>query len=163
MSSKKKRLKALNEDQGRLAKLIAKRVRLKNSQKLGPLQGKLRWPVKGKLTHRYGETRSDGFGTWNGVVIKTQENSKVYAVQGGQIAYSGYLLGYGLVVVIAHEDGYATIYGHNNSLSVKSGELVNANDIIGISGNTGSLNSPGLYFALSKEGKSKNHSRWLSP
>ena len=163
LSSKTKKLTALKEDQTRLAKLVSKRALLDNNQKLGPLQGKLKWPVEGQLTHRFGETRSDGFGTWNGVVIKTPENIKVLAVQGGQIAYSGYLLGYGLVVVIAHKDGYATIYGHNKTLSVKSGQFVKANEVIAITGNTGSLDYSGLYFALSKEGKSKNPTQWLSP
>ena len=85
-------------------------------------------------------------------MISTTDNSEVKAVQAGKVAYAGYLLGYGLVVVIAHNDGHATIYGHNQRLTVETGQTVLARQVIAIAGNTGSLACHCVIFW--------SHSKW---
>ena len=122
----------------------------------------MRWPVDGRVLRRFGQNRQDGFGNWQGLVISTTDNSEVKAVQAGKVAYAGYLLGYGLVVVIAHNDGHATIYGHNQRLTVETGQTVLARQVIAIAGNTGSLNVTALYFGVTRNGKPVNPSSWLN-
>ena len=109
-----------------------------------------------------GQNRQDGFGDWQGLVIGATNNSEVKAVQTGKVAYAGYLLGYGLVVVIAHDDDHATIYGHNQSLKVETGQSVLARQVIAIIGNTGSLDVTALYFGVTRNGKAVNPSSWLN-
>jgi septal ring factor EnvC (AmiA/AmiB activator) len=111
---------------------------------------------------RFGQNRQDGFGDWQGLVISATDGSDVRAVQAGKVAYAGYLLGYGLVIVIAHNDGHATIYGHNQSLKVETGQAVLARQVIAIAGNTGSLDVTALYFGVTRNGKSVNPSSWLN-
>ncbi len=162
LQTKQQREDALNSDLQSLDRRI-KALQLKSGNTaLKPLKGKMRWPVDGRVLRRFGQGRQDGFGDWQGLVISTSDNSEVKAVQAGKVAYAGYLLGYGLVIVIAHNDGHATIYGHNQSLKVETGQAVVARQVIAIAGNTGSLDVTALYFGVTRNGKAVNPSSWLN-
>ena len=161
ISTQQARIAALDADQQRLQALIQELRAIPIGSTLAPYKGRLVWPVDGIISHRFGAPRSDGFGTWQGLVISARDALQVRAVQGGQVAYAGYLLGYGLVVVLGHADGYATIYGHNQQLLVKTGDTVTNGSPIAIAGNTGSLNSTGVYFALTRQGRPENPEPWL--
>ena len=162
LQTKKQREDALNSDLKFLNRRI-KALQLKpKGAALGSLKGKMQWPVIGRVLRRFGQNRQDGFGDWQGLVIGATDNSEVKAVQAGKVAYAGYLLGYGLVVVIAHDDGHATIYGHNRKLKVETGQPVLARQVIAIVGNTGSLDVAALYFGVTRNGKSVNPSSWLN-
>lgn len=162
LETKKQREDALNSDLKSLEqRIIALQLRSKGAT-LESLKGKMRWPVIGRVLRRFGQNRQDGFGDWQGLVIGATDNSEVKAVQAGKVAYAGYLLGYGLVVVIAHDDGHATIYGHNRNLKVETGQSVLARQVIAIVGNTGSLDIAALYFGVTRNGKPVNPSSWLN-
>ncbi|MBE59513.1 MAG: hypothetical protein CMD66_09050 [Gammaproteobacteria bacterium] len=162
LKTKKQREDALNSDLEFLDQRIrALQLRSKGAA-LESLKGKMRWPVDGRVLRRFGQSRQDGFGDWQGLVIGATNNSEVKAVQAGKVAYAGYLLGYGLVVVIAHDDDHATIYGHNQSLKVETGQSVLARQVIAIIGNTGSLDVAALYFGVTRNGKAVNPSSWLN-
>ena len=162
LKTKQEREDALNSDLQTLDRRIKSLQLQSGSAGLQSLKGKMRWPVDGRVLRRFGQNRQDGFGDWQGLVISTMDNSEVKAVQAGKVAYAGYLLGYGLVVVIAHNDGHATIYGHNQSLTVETGQTVLARQVIAIAGNTGSLNITALYFGVTRNGKPVNPSSWLN-
>ena len=162
LKTKKQREDALESDLEFLDQRIrALQLRSKGAA-LESLKGKMRWPVDGRVLRRFGQSRQDEFGDWQGLVIGATNNSEVKAVQAGKVAYAGYLLGYGLVVVIAHDDDHATIYGHNQSLKVETGQSVLARQVIAIIGNTGSLDVAALYFGVTRNGKAVNPSSWLN-
>ena len=162
LKTKKQRENALNSDLESLDRRIrALQLRSKGAA-LESLKGKMRWPVVGRVLRSFGQNRQDGFGDWQGLVIGAMNNSEVKAVQAGKVAYAGYLLGYGLVVVVAHDDDHATIYGHNQSLKVETGQSVVARQVIAIVGNTGSLDVAALYFGVTRNGKAVNPSSWLN-
>lgn len=162
LSTQQSRRRALSDDLAGLEKRIAALQIDTSDASLAPLKGRLNWPVEGRVIRRFGQTRDDGFGDWQGMVISAIDNSDVRAVQSGKVAYAGYLLGYGLVVVIAHNDGHATIYGHNRELLVQTGDTVGARQAIAITGNTGSLEVAGVYFGLTRNGKPINPTPWLN-
>ena len=58
--------------------------------------------------------------------------------------------GYGSYVVIVHNDGTQTVYGHLSNREVKVGQKVNVGDEIGLSGNTGKSTGPHLHFQIMK-------------
>jgi murein hydrolase activator len=162
LSTKQSREAALNADLAVLEQRIQSLKLDQSGADLGSLKGRLNWPVDGRILRRYGQNRDDGFGTWQGLVISAPDNAEVKSVQSGKVAYAGYLLGYGLVVVLAHNDGHATIYGHNQRLMVQTGDTVRARQVIAIAGNTGSLEVSGVYFGLTRNGKAINPSPWLN-
>ncbi len=162
LRTKQQREDALNSDLQSLDRRIKSLQLESGGAALEPLKGNMQWPVDGRVVRRFGQNRQDGFGDWQGLVISATDGSEVRAVQAGKVAYAGYLLGYGLVIVIAHNDGHATIYGHNQSLKVETGQAVLARQVIAIAGNTGSLDVTALYFGVTRNGKSVNPSSWLN-
>jgi murein DD-endopeptidase MepM/ murein hydrolase activator NlpD len=70
------------------------------------------------------------------------------ATQDGQ----GHLTGYGNYVVIAHPDGFFTLYGHLNTVAVKEGQVVHQGEIIGQEGSTGASTGPHVHFEIRHNG-----------
>jgi murein DD-endopeptidase MepM/ murein hydrolase activator NlpD len=53
-------------------------------------------------------------------------------------------------VLVRHADNYVTVYAHAKELSVKRGDQIKRGDIIGHSGQTGSVSTSQLYFEVRK-------------
>jgi murein DD-endopeptidase MepM/ murein hydrolase activator NlpD len=70
---------------------------------------------------------------------------------------TGKLVGYGNYVVIAHPDGFVTVYGHLQSIAVKAGQVVHQGQIIGYEGSTGWSTGPHLHFEIRHRGD------WMDP
>ena len=68
--------------------------------------------------------------------------------------------GYGNLVVIRHRSGLETFYGHLSQRDVKSGDWVNAGDVIGLGGSTGRSTGPHLHFETRYKGAAFDPS-WL--
>ncbi|MCK4709183.1 MAG: M23 family metallopeptidase [Gammaproteobacteria bacterium] len=79
--------------------------------------------------------------------------SKVYAVAGGVVTWSGPRYGYGNLVEISHGNGYVTRYGHNASNLVVVGEAVKKGHIVSLMGSTGRSTGPHVHFEVLKNGK----------
>lgn len=126
------------------------------------LRGKLLWPSSGQLTTRFGSQRGTTGKTWSGVVIGAERGQDVKAVARGRVAFSDWLRGYGLLVIIDHGDDYMSLYGHNESVFKDTGEWVEAGDIIASVGDSGGQTQSGLYFEIRKGGKPLNPVRWCS-
>jgi len=114
------------------------------------LKGKLPWPVKGRLVHKFGSPRSED--TWDGVLIDASEGMEIKAVTGGKVVYAEWLRGYGLLTIIDHGQGYMTLYAFNQSLYKRMGDQVEAGDVIASVGQSGGRSQPGLYFGIRKKG-----------
>ncbi|HSA16417.1 MAG TPA: M23 family metallopeptidase, partial [Spirochaetota bacterium] len=69
--------------------------------------------------------------------------------------------GYGHLVVIQHEMGYRTYYGHLSGYNVKPGETVEPGDLIAYSGNSGRTTGPHLHFEIRRGGTAVNPSLYL--
>ena len=79
--------------------------------------------------------------------------SKVYAVAGGVVTWSGPRYGYGNLVEISHGNGYVTRYGHNASNLVTVGETVKKGQVVSLMGSTGRSTGPHVHFEVLKKGK----------
>jgi len=121
-------------------------------------KGNLKWPVRGRLSKRFGSRR--GGGQWDGVLIDTKEGAEVHAVTRGRIVYSDWLKGYGLLVIIDHGNSYMTLYAFNQSLYKEVGQWVSQGDIIATVGKSGGRSQAGLYFGIRKKGKPLNPVKW---
>jgi murein DD-endopeptidase MepM/ murein hydrolase activator NlpD len=86
-------------------------------------------------------------------------NDKVRAPLPGVVTAVGWLRnysGYGLVVKVRHEDGLATMYAHLAQARVSVGHWVDAGDLLGHAGCTGSCTGQHLHFEVRVHGKLKN-------
>ena len=128
---------------------------------IGQRKGQLGWPLPAiRLTERFGSPKGDGGQRWDGVLIEAPEGAEVRAVHPGRVVYANWLRGFGLLMIIEHEDGYMTLYGHNQTLLKEAGEWVAAGDPIALSGMSGGLRSGGLYFAIRHRGKPLDPVKW---
>ena len=107
-------------------------------------------PTYGSLSSRYGSRWGRKH---NGIDIAGSYNSDIKAADGGVVTYAGWMSGYGNYVVINHENGYQTAYGHCASLTVKVGDRVAKGDVVAKMGNTGRSTGTHLHFEVKKNGQ----------
>lgn len=95
--------------------------------------------------------RSQGIHGNNGVDLATSCGSPIYAAADGDVIISrssGWNGGYGKYVVIDHKNGTQTLYSHNSSNAVFSGERVSKGEIIGYIGSTGHSTGCHVHFEI---------------
>jgi len=95
--------------------------------------------VRGKFGIRRGRRHQ-------GVDLPLKVGEPIYAAFTGKVRISKPLSGYGNLVVIRHENGIETFYGHLSKRLVEVGDWVNAGDMIGYGGSTGRSTGPHLHF-----------------
>lgn len=153
----------LREAAGRLEEKLAG---LSRAPSAGPglAKGRVAWPVQGVLRLGYGNQIDPEFGTAtlrNGIEVAALEGSPVRAVARGRVLFAGWFRGYGQVVIVDHGSGQMTVSGYMEELAVRADQYVEADQVIGAVGETGSLSGPGLYFEIRKAGKPVDPQEWL--
>ncbi len=118
------------------------------------------WPVAGRsITCGYG-WRTNPFDTserefHQGLDIRASYQW-VTASRYGKVTYTGWMGGYGNAVVIAHPNGYKTLYAHLSRIGVRTGQYVKQGQTIAQSGNTGRSTGAHLHFEVIKNGSHCN-------
>jgi septal ring factor EnvC (AmiA/AmiB activator) len=134
-----------------------------SGQSFEQLRGRLPWPVSGKMTARYQETRDHGAPSavrLNGVTIETTRGAKVRAPCAGRVVYADWLQGMGLLMIIAHSGNFLTLYGHAEVLYKSVGDSVVPGDVIGAVSDAGGT-LPQLYFEIREGRKAVDPKAWL--
>ena len=142
---------------------VVKKMALKTppgGQSFVSQKGQLSWPLKGKVAHSFGSTRSGSL-NWDGWLISAQIGEPVAAVHDGQVIFSNYMRGFGLLIILNHGDGYMSLYAHNEELVKDTGDWVLSNETIARAGDTGGLDKPALYFEIRKKGQPADPKKWL--
>ncbi|HEY0847684.1 MAG TPA: peptidoglycan DD-metalloendopeptidase family protein [Noviherbaspirillum sp.] len=125
------------------------------------LRGRLRLPVRGDLVARYGSKRGDG-PAWKGLFIRTAEGAEVKAVAAGQVVFAEWLRGFGNLIIIDHGHQYMTIYGNNQAVLKRAGDIVKTGDTIASAGNSGGNEQSGLYFEMRHQGRAFDPLGWMT-
>lgn len=113
-------------------------------------------PEEGKITSTFGLRKDPFHGQLrhhDGIDIAMPYGTPIRAAFDGIVETSGNMGGYGKAIVINHDKGYATVYGHNSRNLVGEGEKVSKGQIIGFSGNSGRSTGPHLHFEVRSDGK----------
>ena len=114
------------------------------------LRGKLRLPVRGEVTNRFGANREDTGVSWKGLFIKAGEGSDVKSIADGRVVFADWMRGFGNLIIVDHGSGYMSLYGNNQAVLKHVGDEVEAGDTIASVGNSGGNESNGLYYELRK-------------
>jgi len=111
------------------------------------------WPVRGAVIGGYGKKVS---GKKNdGINIASAFGTPVKAARKGTVSYVGNeVSGFGNIILIRHDNGFITAYGHLSEIYVGAGVSVNQGDKIGLVGKTGNVSVPQLHFEIRKNTKS---------
>ena len=124
------------------------------------LRGRLGAPVSGSVAARFGSRRGEG-PTWKGMFIKAAEGAEVRAVAQGRVVFANWMRGFGNLIIIDHGGEYLSIYGNNQSLLKRAGDMVRPGEAIASAGNTGGNEESGLYFELRHRGKAFDPASWV--
>ena len=97
-----------------------------------------------KITSKFGPRRRR---MHNGLDVKVYIGDTIRAAFSGKVRMVKYeRRGYGQYVVIRHENGLETVYGHLSKQLVKEDQYVEAGEVIGLGGNTGRSTGSHLHF-----------------
>ena len=110
-----------------------------------PMAG-FRLPHPGYITSKYGWRR---YRMHRGTDIKVQIGDSIRSAWNGQVRIVGWdPRGYGYYVVVRHDNGFETVYGHLSRPLVDEYEKVFAGDVLGLGGNTGRSTGSHLHFEI---------------
>lgn len=127
---------------------------------LGSAKRQYAMPVSGRITNSFGSIQM-GEIRWKGIVIQASRGASVHAIAPGKVILANRLQGYGLVIVIDHGRGDMSIYGYNNALNVRNGDVVRAGETIAQVGQSEDGRHAALYFEIRRQGEPVNPARWL--
>jgi murein DD-endopeptidase MepM/ murein hydrolase activator NlpD len=120
----------------------------------------LGWPVHGVVTSGFG-LRSGR--PHEGLDISAHVGAPIWAAAAGVVIFSGRLGDYGNLVVIKHDELYATAYAHNKQNFVRKGDRVERGQHIADVGKSGNArgNHPHLHFEVRRGEVQRDPLRYL--
>lgn len=101
------------------------------------------FPYKGNVISHYGP-RGGRFHA--GMDIKLNKGDTVVSAFDGKVRIARSISGYGKLIVVRHDNGLETVYGHLSQYLVKVNDVVKAGDPIGLGGRTGRATTDHLHF-----------------
>ena len=170
IQDRESRVARLRTDERRLVELVdALRasldddaLKIPSSRTFEQSRGRLRWPVSGSVLARYGAPRGESGLTWQGMLIGAPAGETVHSIHRGRVAYADWLRGFGLLLIIEHEDGFMSLYGHNDTLTRETGDWVESGEIVATVGDSGGHSRSALYFEIRRAGRPVNPRRWCA-
>ncbi len=106
-----------------------------------------RWPAQGPLLDGFSSTATKG------INIAGKAGDPVIAAGSGRVVYAGDgLRGYGILVIINHNQEFLSAYAHNSRLFVKENDMVNGGDKIAEVGSSGAARDM-LHFEIRQDGQ----------
>lgn len=120
------------------------------------------WPVSGgEVMSSFGSRR--GRASHRGLDIRARAGQPVFAARPGTVVYAGAgMLDYGNAVILAHDNGLTSLYGHNEELLVREGERVARGQTIARAGMSGNATTVHVHFEVRRYAEALDPMRFLS-
>ncbi|HAO01958.1 MAG TPA: peptidase M23, partial [Halomonas sp.] len=110
------------------------------------------WPTDGQVIGEFGQ----GGSITAGIDIAGQKGQPIRAAGPGIVVYAGSgVRGYGNLILLKHNDQFLSAYAHNDSLSVKENDVVEAGEVIATMGNS-DADAIKLHFEVRRDGQPQN-------
>lgn len=162
-------LRASKELQNKVTELLAAKKKMQEAQRNGATPvyfkgGRLAWPLRGKINSPYGGRIHPVFKTkttHTGIDINGNKGDPARAAADGEILYTGWLRGYGQVVIIDHGGNLTTVYAHLSGIDTTENAKVKAGQQIGRVGSTGTATGNHLHFEVRVNGNTVNPMKYL--
>ena len=124
-------------------------------------KGQLPWPLHGAIQNAFGSRdRRTGL-VRKGLLIQANDGAPVHAIHRGHVLFADWVRGVGLLIIIDHDQGFLSLYAHNQTLLKSAGDWVEAGETIAAAGNTGGQREANLYFEIRRDGKPVDPVAWL--
>lgn len=116
-------------------------------------------PINSELTSVFGPRRSRYH---YGVDIELDMGDPIVSAWDGKVRVTSYDRGgYGSYVVVRHNNGLETVYGHLSDIKVFEGQTVRAGQLLGLGGSSGRSSGPHLHFETRFLGNPINPERFI--
>ncbi|MEG1887264.1 MAG: peptidoglycan DD-metalloendopeptidase family protein, partial [Oscillospiraceae bacterium] len=122
--------------------------------------GTMIWPVANVGNVYISSYFGDGRGH-KGIDICGAYGADVFAAKGGKVVLSQWYYGYGNCIIVEHDDGTQTLYGHNSKLYATVGQEVSGGQAIAAIGSTGNSTGNHLHFEVIVNGVNVNPLRYV--
>lgn len=117
-------------------------------------------PCSGRISSYFGKRKNPvsrgRTETHHGVDITNSYRTPIKASADGVVEYAGWLRSYGYTVIINHQNGYKSLYGHNSKLIVKKSQNVKRGQTISLMGSTGRSTGTHVHFEVRFNGSPVN-------
>lgn len=124
--------------------------------------GTFGWPTSGSITSDYGYRYIFGGSDFHGGIdIANKKGTNIYAADGGVVTHAGWMSSYGYLIIIDHQNGYTTYYGHNSELLVSEGDKVYKGEHIAEMGATGRVTGTHCHFEVRYNGERQDPMDYL--
>jgi murein DD-endopeptidase MepM/ murein hydrolase activator NlpD len=121
------------------------------------------WPVRGWVTAEFDESMPGREKRHQGIDIAAAHGTPIMAGAGGSVAYAGWDKNLGMVVIVDHQNGLSTLYGHCSKITVEVGDEIFQGQVIAHLGNTGRSSAPHLHFEVRENGVPVDPRSYLGP
>jgi murein DD-endopeptidase MepM/ murein hydrolase activator NlpD len=115
-------------------------------------------PVNGKVISKYGPRHGR---MHTGTDIKLNSGDTVRCAFDGRVRLAKRFSGYGNLVLVRHDNGLETVYGHLKSIKVKLNDTIKAGDLIGLGGRTGRASCDHLHFETRLFGQAFDSNKYI--
>ena len=130
------------------------------SRSFAEARGQVPLPVQGTVILRFGAL--DEVGTpARGLTVATRQEARVVAPFEGRIVFAGPFRSYGLLLIIAHGEGYHTLIAGLSRIDAQVGQWLLSGEPVGVSGG-GDANQSTVYVELRQDGNPINPSPWFA-
>jgi murein DD-endopeptidase MepM/ murein hydrolase activator NlpD len=122
-------------------------------------------PVHGRISSLFGKRRHPKKRSWHfhaGIDIVARKGTPILASMAGKVTFAGWKRGYGLMLILEHNDGFETVYAHCSRILVKKGQVINTGQKIAKIGSTGVATGSHLHFEVRRNGNVRNPFRYLT-
>lgn len=139
---------------------------LKPGQGFAACKGRLPPPVAGTVVTDFGAKVPGQFGITTrsrGIDIETAPGAAIKAIYPGRVVFSGYLRGYGNLLIVDHGRQYYTLMSRAARFLTEKGQEVRAGEVVGIMGEASDLPPRGLHFEIRHGSEPEDPLVWLKP
>ena len=128
------------------------------------LKGKIPRPVAGRVVSRFGG-RKGAFDTYTnrqGWLFMVSPGAEIKAVLDGEVLYSGWMRGYGNIIIVHHGQRYYTLTGGLPGLKHQAGQWVRQGETLGRVPKGGGSTKKEIYFEIRHGGQALDPAAWMS-
>ncbi|MDX2271064.1 MAG: peptidoglycan DD-metalloendopeptidase family protein [Cyanobacteriota bacterium] len=159
----------LEADSGRIEQMINQLIQqmaAQPSQQGIPVRGtgQFQFPIAARVTSPFGMRIHPIYGIpkmHNGIDFGAGSGVPIKAADRATVLYAGWYGGYGNTVILNHGNGLTTLYAHNSSLAVSTGQVVQKGQMIARVGSSGLSTGPHAHFEVRQRGRPVNPLSYL--
>ena len=97
----------------------------------------------------------------SGIDLAAPVGAQIRSIKKGTVVFADPYAGYGNFVVVQHDHGMSSHYGHCDKIIVKPGQRIAAGQVLATVGSTGMSTGPHLHFEIRISGKAYNPERFI--